>query len=309
MKGIEDEDDCPLDYSKDWNFVNPRAGLTFHWNPRHKAYLSAAMGNREPGRSDIKEIIISKNLGSNVPELKPEKMADVEIGYEYTAPSITASFNLYFMEYFDMLLETGRLSDSGYAIKENVGRAYRRGIELAAAWQALPWLRADANLTLSLNKIKQHTEYVAYIDDDWNATGKTKQFDYGKTDMLMSPPVIGMVQLSFTPFKNIARNSLNTTTLSINGKYVAKQYLDNTSTDSRSVPGYFVSNLSLTHEFTLKHGTLGIGGHINNLLNNMYYADGWCWKNVMASDGSLVDGIGIFPQAPINFMLKLNYRF
>ena len=309
MSGVDDEDKMPLGYGRNWNFVNPRAGLTFHWNAGSKAYVSAAMGNREPGRSDIKEVISGNNLGGDLPELKPEKMVDVEIGYEYASRKITASANLYFMEYFDMLLETGRLNDVGYAIKENVGRGYRRGLEAAVAWQAFPWMTVDANATLSMNKIKDYVEYVSHVDDSWSPTGEITGYTYGKTDMLMSPSVVGMLQLSFTPFRNIACNSLKTTTLAINGKYVGKQYLDNTSADSRSIPGYFVSNLSLTHEFTLRHGRLGLGGYVNNLFNNMYYADGWCWKNILDSDGELYDGIGIFPQAPVNFMFKISYRF
>ena len=312
MTGIEDEDDLPLDYQTAWHFFNPRAGLTFHWHPRHKAYISAAMGNREPGRSDIKEVIISNNLASDnskKADLKPEQMVDVEIGYEYKAQKVSVSANLYFMEYFDMLLETGRLSDVGYAIKENVGRAYRRGIELAAVWQATPWFAIDANLTLSDNKIKNHTEYISYINDDWDPTGKTKAENFGKTKMLMSPSVIGYLQFSFTPFKTVFNNSLKTTTLSLGGKYVGKQYLDNTMTESRSVPGYCISNLSLTHEFNVGSGKLGLGGYINNLFNTKYYSGGWCYKNVRESDGVIVDGIGIFPQAPINFMLKVSYRF
>lgn len=319
MSGIDDENDRPLGYDTSWHFFNPRAGLTFRWNPRHKAYVSAALGNREPGRSDIKEVIISNNIaqdGQAKPELRPERMVDVEIGYEYSAERIQAAANFYFMEYFDMLLETGRLSDVGYAIKENAGRAYRRGIELSAAWQATGWMRVDANATLSLNKIKDYVEYVSYVDDSWEATGKTKEVGYGTTDMLMSPSVMGFLQLSFSPFRTISSNSLKTTTLSLNGKYVGRQYLDNTSTKSRSIPGYFVSALSLTHEFSLRRrdssadaGKLGVGLYVNNLFNNMYYADGMCWKNFLESDGSLYEGIGIYPQAPANFMLKLSYRF
>ena len=159
MAGPED-DQVPLDYSTSWHFLNPRAGLSFHWSPRHKAYVSAALGHREPGRSDIKENI--KNAyraqqagvtGEEV-SLRPEKMLDVEIGYAYESEKLSASANVYLMEYKDMLLETGRLSDVGYAIKENVPRSWRRGVEFAASWQALSWLKADANMTLSVNKIK-----------------------------------------------------------------------------------------------------------------------------------------------------------
>lgn len=311
-----DDDGSPLDYSTQWNFFNPRAGLTFNWSPRNKAYISAALGNREPGRSDIKEVIITNNLAEEAgrpdwmrPDLKPEKMVDVEIGYTYTAPKVTASANLYFMEYFDMLLETGRLSDSGYAIKENVGRGYRRGIELATAWEAFPWMRVDANLTLSMNKIKDYLAYIPVYDANYDFTGRNTVENCGKTNMLMSPSVTGMVQLSFTPLREIAHNSLKTTTLSINGKYVGRQYLDNTSSMDRSIPGYFVSNLALTHEFNVGGGRLGVGGYINNLFNNMYYADGGASREMYEGSDDITSYVWIYPQAPINFMLKVSYSF
>ncbi len=285
-----DDDAGMLDYGTRWNFFNPRAGLTFSWKQGHKAYVSAALGNREPGRSDIKENIKSLNDGSREGmTVRPEKMVDVEIGYVYTAPALTASVNLYFMEYFDMLLETGRLTDVGYAIKENVDRAYRRGIELAAAWQARPWFRLDANATLSINRVENYGMYGS----DGAYT------EYGNVTMLMSPSVVSMLQLSFTPFRNTASNSLRTTTLTLNGKYVGKQYADNTCNEALSVPGYFVSNLSLSHEFDVRGGKLGICGYINNLLNSLYYAD----AVVYGTD------LYVYPQAPLNFMLKLSYRF
>lgn len=306
-----------LDYSKTWNFFNPRAGLTFSWSGRNKAYVSAALGHREPGRSDLKEVIFSRNSGSERTDLKPEKMVDVEIGYVYESPAVTASANLYFMEYWDMLLETGKLSDVGYAIKENVGRSYRRGVELAAAWKAAEWLKVDANMTLSLNKILDYTAYcdnVRYVtgadgEVSEEYTGGQTAIDFGRTDMLMSPSVVGMLQLSFRPFATFAGNSLKTTTLSVNGKYVGRQYLDNTASAERTVPGYFVSNLSLTHEFSLGGGFLGIGGYVNNLFNNMYYADGGAYNKYDIGSGKVVSDVWVYPQAPVNFMLKLTYRF
>ena len=321
MKGPED-DQIPLDYSTSWQFLNPRAGLTFRWNPRHKAYVSAALGHREPGRSDIKENIKNSYIASQAGvvgegvSLRPEKMLDMEFGYSYMTENLSAAATVYLMEYWDMLLETGKLSNVGYAIKENVDRSWRRGVELAAGWQALDWLRADANICLSLNQIKDYVEYVQNVDDDWNMTGRTTDMKYGRTTMLMSPSITSMARVAFSPWRGIASNSLKTTTLSIDGKFVGKQYLDNTMTDSRSIPAYFVSNLSLSHDFRLSRHSdpeegslLRLSFHVSNLFNNMYYADGWCWKNIMESDGSVVDGIGIYPQAPLNFMFKVGYSF
>lgn len=315
MTGPED-DQVPLDYSTDWQFVNPRAGVSFHWDPRHKAYASAALGHREPGRSDIKENI--KNAwwaaqagvdGEDV-SLKPEKMLDVEVGYSYMSERLALSANIYLMEYWDMLLETGRLSNVGYAIKDNVDRGWRRGVELAAGWQALPWLRADANLTLSMNQIRNYTEYVQHIDENWEPNGKVTELTYGKTTMLMSPSLTGMARLAFSPWRGIASNSLKTLTLAVDGKYVGRQYMDNTMAESRSIPAYFVSNLALSYEVPMRgDDVLQFSFYVNNVLNNMYYADGWCWKNIVEEDGSLVDGIGVYPQAPANWMMKVSYRF
>jgi iron complex outermembrane receptor protein len=126
-----------------------------------------------------------------------------------------------------------------------------------------------------------------------------------------------MARLSFSPWREIASNSLKTIMLSLDGKYVGKQYMDNTMTDSRSIPAYFVSNLALSYEVPLRKRSFAaaqddkvrISFFINNLFNNMYYADGWCWKNIVEEDGALIDGIGVYPQAPLNCMLKLSWQF
>lgn len=300
MSGQED-DGAPLDYSKTWNFFNPRAGITFSLPKGHKAFASASIGHREPGRSDIKEVIISRNYGDEKADLKPEMMLDIEVGYSYSAPKFALSANIYLMEYWDMLLETGKLSDVGYAIKENVGRGFRRGIEFAASWSPLKWFSIDANTTLSLNKIKNFTGYFDKIDSSWEYIGGQQVIEFGETDMLMSPGVIGMVQLRFAPFKN--------TSISLNGKYVSKQYIDNTSSEERAIPEYYAVNLMASHTFKLPSGELELSGYINNLTNHLYYADGWTYNVYDVDSDKVIADIGIFPQAPINFMIKLGYRF
>ena len=75
------------------------------------------------------------------------------------------------------------------------------------------------------------------------------------------------------------------------------------------IPGYFVANLSLGHEFNVWKGVLGLTGYVNNLFSNLYYAYGWRWEGYTKSDGELSTGVGVYPQPPVNFMLKLSYRF
>ena len=206
-----------------------------------------------------------------------------------------------------MLLETGRLSSSGYAIKDNVARGYRRGIELAAAWTPAQWLTVDGNATFSANRIK---DYVCYVEVWGGEPYETRPYSYGDTDMLLSPSVVGMLRASLSPWKGSARGSLKTTTLSIDGKYVGRQYIDNTMRDAMKIPAYFVANLSLSHEFDLGSGKLGLAGYVNNLFNNLYYAYGWRYEGCYVDESLPIEyGIGVYPQPETNFMFKVTYSF
>ena len=322
MSGPED-DGVLLDHKDNWQFFNPRAGLSYRWSKASRAYASAALGHREPGRSDIKELILDANkaLAAGVQgrgvDIRPEKMLDLEAGYEYASERLSLSANIYMMEYWDMLIETGKLTDVGYAIKENVPRSWRRGLELAASWKALAWLRMGGNITLSTNKIRNYTAYYEMYDNmnDWNYLGQ-HHVDFVNTDILMSPSLVGMADLTFTPFASSA-GSLNSAYLSLNGKYVGKQYYDNTSSDERAVPAYFVADLSLGYEVPLRKSfdlmdddsSLSFSLHVHNLFNKMYYADAWLWRAYFKQEDAFYAETGIYPQAPANIMFKVSYRF
>ena len=297
LDGVDDDwieygrrEEDRLAYLHFWNFFNPRAGAAWR-SGRNRWYASAAVGRREPGRSDIKE-----NAKGDGAPIEAEKMLDVELGYAYESEAFNASANLYLMEYWDMLLETGRLSSSGYAVKENVPRSWRRGIELTAAWQPVRWFKADGNLTLSLNQIADYTAYVPY--EDYSAT---LPVHYGRTAMLLSPPVIGMLRFSFMPFKE--------SVIALDGKYVGKQFLDNSMREEMAIPAYYLLNLTASKGFSLGPGKLTVSAYLNNLLGHPYYASGWRWESYNPESGTISTGVGIYPQAPTTFMVKTSYSF
>lgn len=303
MKGIDDEF-SDLGYSSWLPFFNPRAGLNWTPGKGHRAYISAALGHREPGRSDIKEVIEAANAGGNSPSLKPEQMIDTEIGYEFQSKTFSAGANIYLMEYRNMLLETGRITDTGYAIKENVPRSWRRGIELTGAWKPSPALRINANTTLSVNEIKDYTAWWEEYDNssDWNPVGQySEHFD--KTAMLLSPSVVAAAKAVFNPF--LESLSLSSLELSADVKYVGKQYWDNTASEDRCIPAYTVVNFSISDSFRLRSGELNIGLYVGNLLNAKYYADAWVYRAHFREDNSWYQEEGLFPQAPVNCMLKV----
>ena len=310
MRGLDDGEE-KMDFDAFWNFFNPRAGLTASLG-KHRIYASAAFGHREPGRGDLKEVIAYNNATTLEKQvLKPEKMVDVEIGYEFGSEKLSAGLNLYCMEYWDMLLETGRLSKSGYAIKNNVDRAWRRGIELSAAWAPAPWVSLRGNLTLSLNKIAHYEDHATDVDDDYNYLSTWTVYEGGVcrgTDILLSPSVIGMAEASFKPFATTPWSVVKALALTASVKGVGRQYLDNTSSPERRVPAYYVCDLSLTDSIPLKAGKLTLGFYVNNFTNHLYYTGGGAWKLMHPSDG-LVSGIYIYSQPPVSFTGKVSYNF
>ena len=279
-----------FDYSRFWNFFNPRAGVTVASGP-WKTYLSLAFGHREPGRGDIKE-----NIKGDGADIVPEKMLDMELGWSYEGKAFSATSNLYLMEYWDMLLETGRLSSSGYAIKENVPRAWRRGLETSLSWKALTWLTADANATVSLNQIADYTAYVPFED-----YSDTHPIHYGKTTMLLSPSVVGMARLSVVPCAGAV--------IAADVKYVGKQYVDNSMREEMAIPSYATVNLSASKTFGMGRSLLTVSAYVNNLLNNLYYASGWRWESYDPASDTVYSGMGVYPQPPLNFMFKTSLSF
>jgi iron complex outermembrane receptor protein len=287
MAGLDD-DRLPLDFDRTWDFFNPRAGVSWHFSAADRLYGSAALGHREPGRGDIKD-----NLKGGETPIRPEKMLDVEMGYQHDGEAFTLSANLYLMEYWDILLETGRLNASGYAVKENMPRAWRRGAEFAAAWRPSRWLRLDANTTLSINQIDN---YVSYVSD---GDGATIAVPYGRTTMLMSPSLVGMARATALPWKG-AR-------LALDAKYVGKQFLDNSMREELAVPAYWIADLEIAQQFHPWGRTLEVSAYVHNLFNRLYYASGWRWESW---DGEkVVTGAGVYPQAPVNGMLRLSLVF
>ena len=176
-------------------------------------------------------------------------------------------------------------------------------------------------MTLSTNKIKAYTAYYEMYDnmDDWNFLGQ-HTVDFVGTDILMSPSVVGMASATFHPFVHNP-GSLNSLYLSLNGKYVGRQYYDNTSSDERAIPAYFVADMAVGYSVPLgrslgfarddnaKSSSLNFSFHIHNLFNHKYYADAWLWRAYFQQDDLYYAETGLYPQAPMNFMFKVGWNF
>ncbi len=293
MKG-PDDDLKDITQSHLFDFVNPKAGLYFSFSPRHETFLSLSVAHKEPTRADFKEA--SGDLKA-LP--KPETLYDLEAGYLLKTGQATAGLNLFGMYYIDQLILTGELSNVGYPIMTNVSRSYRTGIELSLSVKPVQSLTWNMNTTLSRNRIPRFTEYYTdYNTADWSSQYLSRYL--GGVDIAYSPELIGSSDLGFRVSDRIGIHLIS--------KYVGKQYFDNTMSSRRKLDPYFVNNLRIDFEPPVKKIKMTeIQLLINNLFNSRYesnaYGGNW-YEN-----GTEKSWAYFFPQAGINFMVRLGLRF
>jgi iron complex outermembrane receptor protein len=274
--------------SVELNFFNPKAGITYEIDQHSNVYASVAVGNHEPNRSDY--------TGSSPQDRpKPENLKDLEIGYRYSQQTFSASINGFYMLYKNQLVLTGKLDTVGEAIRTNIKDSYRAGIEASARVKIAEPLSWSVNATVSTNKAKNFPQYLQNYD-----TGNVDVTQYRKTDIAYSPDFVGSSVISYRPVKNAE--------IAFISKYVSRQYLDNTSTRSRSLDGYFVNDVRLNYNFSIKgFKNVGVGLLVNNIFSKKYESDGATYPDI--EGGKVVNYNYFFPQAPINFLASLNLKF
>ena len=84
--------------------------------------LSYSVASKEPNRNDFE-------AGINQ-QPKPEKLYDLELGVEKSGVAFSYGATLYYMNYKDQLVNTGKINDVGAYTRTNTPQSYRLGAEL-----------------------------------------------------------------------------------------------------------------------------------------------------------------------------------
>ena len=176
----------------------------------------------------------------------------------------------------------------------NIEAGYRyRGIELG--YQIVKSLSISGNITLSQNKVESFNEYVDNYD-----IGGQDTIQHTNTDLAFSPNIISALGLSYTPVKGLE--------IGLVGKYVGDQFLDNTSTDSKKIDAYFISNLQLSYTLTdVLFSEITLGIQVNNLFDTFYVNNGYTWGYVYGGERTVENFY--YAQAGRNIMTRLTIKF
>lgn len=279
-----------IDINENYFFVNPKAGISYDANG-HKAYASIAYANREPERNNFTD-----NIGYGNPS--PERLLDLEWGYQYQGENWFAGVNFYYMKYVNQFVMTGEKSDIGESLTRNIKDSYRLGAEVSAGWNPLSWLSLEGNAALSRNRLKNFKECVESWDGPavWNT--------YKSSTIAFSPSAIlnGFVDVHFAGFRATWHTN-----------FVSKQYLDNTESSERSLPCYSQTNVNASYTFNFAKRVLGLkqvvlGADFNNIFDRHYAASGYVyydWYNNNKRNST----VAYIPMAGFNCLGTVTLKF
>ncbi|RYY18020.1 MAG: TonB-dependent receptor, partial [Cytophagaceae bacterium] len=298
IDGVED-DQNDVTTRVNYTFFNPKAGLTASLGHGQQLYASFAVGQREPVRADFTD----RPAGDQTAQA--ERLHDFEGGYRFTRADLSflgpntavrVEANGFYMSYRNQLVNTGQLNDVGTALRTNVARSYRRGVELTGFVSANDKISLSSTLTLSQNRILDYHDvtYDANYSPVVAAEGRTTTISY-------SPAAISAHTLEGQPVQGLR--------LALLYKTVGRQYLDNSTNDGRSIAAYQVLDFRLRyalHPKFMKEIELAL--LVNNLLNREYVANGYTYGYIGAS-GNQETFNWYFPQATRNFLASVNLRF
>ncbi|RVU02098.1 TonB-dependent receptor [Mucilaginibacter limnophilus] len=288
------------------NFFNPKAGITYKINERNNVYASFAVGSREPNRDDYTD-----SQPQNRP--KAEKLYDFEAGYRTIGEAFSGGINGFYMLYKNQLILTGALNDVGSPIRRNVDDSYRAGVEIDGRLKITDVLSWTATASISANKIKNYDQFFYNYDDD-----SLVELRLDKTTIALSPSFIGSSTISYVPFKGGEIAFLS--------KYVSSQYLDNTMTTNpagfptdptvagnpyafnRRIDGFFVNDLRLRYNFSIKAiKNIGLGLQVSNLFNEKYEASGATYPSL--AGGNMYNYNYFFVQATRSVLGSVSLNF
>jgi iron complex outermembrane recepter protein len=291
-----------------WLFINPKVGARYTVNNKMSLYLNAGISHREPTRNDyLRDDLAWRDVKQN--ELKPEQVADIELGTNITTRNLWLNANVYYMAFNNQIANTGLLNQYGSPITQNTGKGTRTGIEIDGLLNiGKRWALTHAS-SLSASAIQSFTQYYDVSDEQGNVIEYGAAKTFTNVQAAFSPQVIVNQGVKYSPVSFLS--------IDVSGRYVGKQYLDNTQTESLSLPSYFTAGagLSLNLEQWTKVGQQTLSIRANNITNTLYSPSGALggWGNTMvqAADGTrtVSTPAAYYPAATANFFVTLMMKF
>ena len=271
-----------LEIGRTFNFFNPKMGLTYQ-TKNIFYYTSVAVANKEPNRDDFE--------ASATEQPRREQLIDWEAGFEFKKPKYAINANIYYMDYKDQLVLTGKINDVGAYTRVNVPKSYRTGLELQVKYAFNKYFNSSYNITLSQNKIEEFTEYI----DDYDQFTQVA-IPHKNTNIALSPSLTTNRTFNWKPNDKLS--------FFWTSKYTSRQFLDNTQNKDRILNAFFINDINAHWTILNKTKfTMLLQLYANNILDVQYAPNGYTFSYIY--DRTLTTSNNFYPMAGRNYWISL----
>ena len=221
-----------------WDFINPKIGISYKPIGYIDLYYSIGYTGREPTRTDMfggEDNLIDQN---DILFTNPEYALDNELGMRFNRKNLYFNVNLYYMKFIDEIVLNGLIGKNGLPLRSNVDNSYRAGVETELSYSYKSF-NIYFNYTYSKNKIIQGDSTITPI---------------------LTPNNIFYTDINY---------KISIVTIGVNAKAQSKSYID--FTNRYQLNSFFLLNfytqVNIKNKFYVKLW-------LNNILNETYYTNG-----------------------------------
>lgn len=226
-----------------WNFINPKAGMSIQLNPNSIFYYSIGSTGREPTRNDMlggSDDLLSDSSGNPIISIKtPEYVIDQELGFRSQSSKINFNLNLYYMDFKNEIVLDGKFGPNGLALTNKVEQSIRTGIELSMSYKVNNRFSLINNSSFNYSQIREQNEVFTPI---------------------LTPPLIINQEVVYT-YKRLSA--------SLTSRYQDKSFIDFANTSN--VNSYFLLNGRIAYDIN----SFQFCVFMNNLTNSKYFNNGY----------------------------------
>jgi iron complex outermembrane recepter protein len=227
----------------DWEFINPKAGLSASLNTHSTIYYSIGRTGREPTRNDMfggNDDLLSDSLGNPVLfNTTPEYVIDHELGFRYQKTKLNLNLNFFYMDFQNEIVLDGKFGPNGLALTNNVDQSVRTGAEVSISYNANKYFSLVNNSSFNYSRIKEQSE---------------------KFYPILTPPFIINQEVIFNK---------DNFTLALSAKYQHCSFID--FANEEIVKGFFLLNSRASYNINKFQFSI----FLNNITNTKYFSQGY----------------------------------
>jgi iron complex outermembrane receptor protein len=257
--------------------------LNYVFNDKLTAFGNFSMASRQPAFKDIydptdywsspvyKDTNFTAVGGGYIYEgktLKPERLFDLELGGGYknsfAGNDLRAKLNFYYMQIKDEIIPyAGQVDDNNYPISGNADKTLHQGVELSARVDTRYDVSFFGNVSINDDHFVNYTEY-GFDWDNWVPI----EYDRSGNRIGGFPSMLGSYGVTYR---------YKPASVSLLGRFVGEQYLDNSEDDTKKLDAFhvvdLVTSVDIGDEFGIASMILFL--RVNNVFDSKYVAAGY----------------------------------